>query len=120
MTDQPILAEATGEAAPAVFGSFASGVAITFTTRILIVACTLATSIIVAHWLGPKGTGTLAVLNVTVALASQLGSAGIPSATTYFVAKDRNRLPLVWANGLLLSVTAGVLIAIGVVLLANV
>ena len=107
------------EAVPQVFGSLISGVAITFTTRVVIVICTLATSIIVAHWLGPAGTGALAVLNVTTSLALQLGCAGIPSATTYFVAKDRTIVNTVWINGLVFSVAVGVMVTIGLIAIVN-
>src|SRR5881394_4341067 len=96
------------EAMPAVFGSLASGVAVTFTTRLVILCCVIGSSVIVAHWLGPEGTGTLAVLNVTVALALQLGSAGLPSATTYFVARDRSALAQIWTSGIMFSFAAGV------------
>ena len=105
---------------PEVFGSLVSGVAVTFTTRLVILCCTIGSSVIVAHWLGPEGTGALAVLNVTVALALQLGSAGIPSATTYFVAKERALAAPIWADGLVFSVVAGALIALGVIAIANV
>ena len=108
------------EAMPAVFGSLASGVAVTFMTRLVILVCTIGSSVIVAHWLGPEGTGALAVLNVTVALALQLGSAGIPSATTYFVAKDRSLAAAIWTDALVFSVAAGVLLALGVIVIANI
>lgn len=111
--------EAGPEAIPPVFGSLAAGVALTFATRLVIVLGTLSTSIIVARWLGPEGTGALAVLNVTAALALQLGGLGIPSATIYFVAKDRTATGSVWKNGLMLSFAAGALIALGVVAIAN-
>ena len=102
-----------------VFGSLVSGVAVTFVTRLVALACVLGSSVVVARWLGPEGTGALAVLNVTVALALQLGSAGIPSATTYFVAKQPSILRPVWANGLIFSFGAGVLIAAGVAAVAD-
>src|ERR1041385_3574016 len=111
--------EPADEAMPAVFGSLASGVAVTFTTRLVILCCTIGSSVIVAHWLGPEGTGALAVLNVTVALALQLGSAGIPSATTYFVAKDRGLAAAIWSNSLLFSLGGGALIALGIVAVAE-
>jgi O-antigen/teichoic acid export membrane protein len=97
------------------FGSFASGVAMTFLTRLIMLGCVLGSSVIVARWLGPEGTGALAVLNVTVALALQLGSAGLPSAITYFVARDRNALAAVWTNGVIFSFAAGVIIAVAVI-----
>ena len=102
------------------FGSFASGVAVTFATRLLILVCVVGSSVVVARWLGPEGTGALAVLNVTVALALQLGSAGLPSATTYFVAKDRSVLAQVWTSGIMFSLAAGVLIASGLIAVASV
>ena len=107
------------EAMPAVFGSLASGVAVTLTTRLVILCCVIGSSVIVAHWLGPEGTGALAVLNVTAALALQLGSAGIPSATTYFVAKDRALAAPIWLHGLVFSVAAGALMALGVIAIAS-
>src|SRR6184192_2868729 len=123
MNDQSTITvadDAVGVApAQTIFGSLASGVAVTFATRLLILAAVLGSSVIVARWLGPEGTGALAVLNVTAALALQLGSAGIPSATTYFVAKDRNALAPVWANGLMFSLSAGVVNAFGVIAIAN-
>jgi O-antigen/teichoic acid export membrane protein len=112
--------QAVDEPTPAVFGSLTSGVAITFTTRLVILCCAIGSSVIVAHWLGPEGTGALAVLNVTVALALQFASAGIPSATTFFVAKDRALAAPIWADGLVFSVAAGTLIAVGVIAIANV
>ena len=114
----------TGDSAPAPsaepqFGSFASGVAVTFATRLVILACVLGSSVIVARWLGPAGTGALAVLNVTVALALQFGSAGLPSATTYFVARDRSEVAAVWTNGVLFSFAAGVLVTMVVISLGK-
>ena len=126
MSDEPaITVDATSDVIAAApidpqFGSFASGVAVTFATRLLILACVLGSSVVVARWLGPEGTGALAVLNVTVALALQLGSAGLPSATTYFVAKDRSAFAQVWISGIMFSFTAGVLIAVGLITIANV
>ena len=121
MSDEAVtlVPQPADEAMPEVFGSLVSGVAVTFTTRLVILCCTIGSSVIVAHWLGPEGTGALAVLNVTVALALQLGSAGIPSSTTYFVAKERALAAPIWADGLVFSIVAGALIAFGVIAIAN-
>ena len=100
------------------FGSFTGGVAITFATRLLMLLGVIGSSVIVARWLGPEGFGTLAVLNATVALALQIGSAGLPSANTYFIARDRTSLGPVWANSVVFALVAGLVLAIGVVLLA--
>lgn len=101
------------------FGSFASGVALTFATRLLMLAGVIGASVIVARWLGPEGLGALAVVNATVALALQIGSAGLPSANTYFISRDRNRLAPVWANSIVFALVAGSLLALGVVVLAK-
>jgi O-antigen/teichoic acid export membrane protein len=127
MSDQTIANRAqqqTGAAVPAAsdrdgLSSLASGVALTFAARLLILFGSLGSSIIVGRWLGPAGLGALAVLNVTVALALQLGSAGLPSATTYFIAKDRSNLKRAWANAIVFGLAAGVVIASAVVMVAR-
>lgn len=100
-------------------GSFISGVALTFGTRLLMLVGLVGSSIVVARWLGPDGLGTLAVLNATVALALQIGSAGLPSANTYFIARDRGSLGPVWANSVISALVSGSLLAAGIVLLAK-
>lgn len=100
--------------------SFASSVTITFATRLAILVGSLGASIIVGRWLGPDGLGALAVLNVTAALALQLGSAGLPSATTYFVARDRRAFGPAWANAMVFALLAGTLLAGAIVLLSRI
>jgi len=99
------------------FGSFSSGVAVTFATRLLMLAGTVGASIVVARCLGPAGVGMLAVLSTTVALALQIGSAGLPSANTYFISQDRSRLGPVWANALAFGLAAGIALAAAVIVL---
>jgi len=100
--------------------SFTSGVALTLATRLLMLAGGVGASIVVARWLGPEGFGTLAVLNATVALTLQIASAGLPSANTYVIAKDRNSLGPVWANAILFALGVGALAALIVFALARV
>jgi O-antigen/teichoic acid export membrane protein len=104
---------------PAEFGSFTGGVTVTFATRLVMLAGVVGSSVIVARWLGPEGFGTLAVLNATVALTLQIASAGLPSANTYFIAKDRKRLGPVWANAILFAIFSGTLSALIVFALAR-
>ncbi len=101
------------------YGSFLYSVALTLGTRLIMLAGLVGSSVVVARWLGPEGLGTLAVLNVTVALALQIGSAGLPSANTYFIARDRQSLGPVWANSVVFALVAGSVLAVGVVLLAE-
>lgn len=98
---------------------FPTAVALTLVTRLLMLAGALGTSIIIAHWLGADGLGSLAVINVTVALAVQLGCAGLPSANTYFISQDRKNLGKVWSNSMLFATVAGSTIAVGILLLAR-
>jgi O-antigen/teichoic acid export membrane protein len=98
---------------------FSTAVGLTLVTRLLILAGALGTSIIVARWLGAGGLGSLAVINVTVALAVQLGCAGLPSANTYFISQDRKNLGKIWSNSLLFAILAGTTIAVGIVFLAR-
>jgi O-antigen/teichoic acid export membrane protein len=86
---------------------FASRVGWTFATRLSMVAGGVGSSIIVARWLGARGLGQLSVVNVTVGLALQIASAGLPSAMTYFVAKDRKHLAAAASSALLFAVVAG-------------
>jgi O-antigen/teichoic acid export membrane protein len=94
------------------FGQFVSRVALTFGTRVLMLAGLLGSSIVATHWLGPEGFGTLAVLNATVALTLQIASAGLPSANTYFIARDRRNLGPVWANSIMFALVVGSLAAL--------
>lgn len=67
----------------------------------------LLASIIVGRTLGAEGMGALGVVNVTVAVALQLGCAGLPSANTYFISRERKLLAPVWANALLFGFVGG-------------
>jgi O-antigen/teichoic acid export membrane protein len=104
----------------AAYGSFMSGVALTFGTRLIMLVSMVGSSVVVARWLGPVGLGTVAVLNAIVMLALQVGSAGLPSANTYFIAKDRKSLGPVWANAIAFALIAGTGIAIAVVALVKI
>src|SRR6267154_3036867 len=101
------------------FGSFASGVALTIVTRLLMLVGTVGASVIVARWLGPEGLGSLAVLNTTIVLTLAIGSLGLTSANTYFIAKDRRTLAPVWANAIVFALFVGTLVAVVLVMLAK-
>lgn len=102
------------------FGSFASGVALTIGTRLLMLVGVVGSSVIVARWLGPEGLGALAVLNTMIVLALTIGSLGLTSANTYFIARDRKTLGPVWANAIVFAIFGGILVAVAVVALAQI
>ena len=110
-------AAGSGIEAPA-YGSFVSGVVLTFGTRVLMVAGVFGSGVVIARWLGPEGFGTYAVVNVTVALALQIGSVGLPSANTYFISRDRATAGPLWANAVLSGLVIGACLTIAVLLLA--
>ncbi len=98
---------------------FAVDVAWTFGARILMTLNSVAAGIIVARWLGAEGVGQLGVITVAVSMVVQLGSAGLPSANTYFVAKDRRLYHPVAVNSLLFALVLGGVLGLGLSLLAE-
>ena len=84
----------------------------TFATRLLMVFNSVVASIIVAHWLGADGVGQLAVINVAVATLVQLGSFGLPSSNTYFIAQDQSRFRAATINSLIFALSVGFLLAV--------
>ncbi|HEX5704185.1 MAG TPA: oligosaccharide flippase family protein [Pyrinomonadaceae bacterium] len=97
-----------------VISSFVSGVVLTFGTRLLMMVGVFGSGVVAARWLGDEGFGTYAVLSVMVALAVQIGSAGLPSANTFFLARDRTTLGPIFANALVFALVVGSIIAVGV------
>jgi len=93
-------------------------VAWTFATRILMIVNSVVAGVIVAHWLGAKGVGELAVINVAVATIVQLGSLGLPSSNTYFIAQDPSRLRTAVVNSVFLALFLGGLLGVGLSSLA--
>lgn len=91
---------------------FSSDVAWTLGTRLLMIVNSVAAGVIVAHWLGAKGVGELAVINVAIATVVQLGSFGLPSSNTYFIAQDRAHFRAATINSLLFAATTGTLLAL--------
>ncbi|HUQ32847.1 MAG TPA: oligosaccharide flippase family protein, partial [Pyrinomonadaceae bacterium] len=99
---------------------FSTHVAWTLSARILMTINSVAAGIIVARKLGAEGLGQLTVINVAVATIVQLGSAGLPSANTYFIAQDKRRFFPAALNSLIFAVIVGGLLALGLTGLASV
>jgi O-antigen/teichoic acid export membrane protein len=91
----------------------------TFATRLLMIFNSLAAGIIVAHWLGAEGVGQLAVINVAIATIVQLGSFGLPSSTTYFIAQNNGHLRAAAVNSLIFALGVGTLLALGLSAVAS-
>lgn len=98
---------------------FSRDVAWTLGTRILMIVNSVAAGIIVAHWLGAKGVGELAVINVAVTTIVQLGSFGLPSSNTYFIAQDRAHFRAATVNSFLFAGLGGAVLAVGLSIVAS-
>ncbi len=87
--------------------SISKNSAITFSSQILIFVLGLATSIILARALRPKGKGmyTLLILIPTVML--KLGSLGIEAANVYFTGSKKYKIEDIVSNSLLSSILLG-------------
>ena len=87
-------------------------IAWTFATRLLMIFNSVVAGIIVARWLGAKGVGELAVINIAVATLVQLGSFGLPSSSTYFIAQDQERFRSAAINSLIFALPVGSILAL--------
>lgn len=92
---------------------FSTHVVWTFAARVLMTVNSVIAGIIVARWLGAEGLGQLAVINVAVGTLVQLASLGLPSANTYFIARDKRQLRAVAINSLMFALVIGALLAAG-------
>jgi O-antigen/teichoic acid export membrane protein len=86
---------------------FVQKVVETYATRLLLIGIGLLTSVIVARILGPRGRCLYAVAMTVAAVGVQFGNLGLHASNTYCVAKNRECLPALVGNSLLLSVLLG-------------
>ncbi len=77
-------------------------------TRVLVVAVTFATAVVLARELGPSGRGFYAVAAAVGAIGVQFSNLGLHLSNTYYVAKDRALLPALIGNTLAVVFVAGV------------
>ena len=99
---------------------FSHDVAWTVATRVLMIVNSVTAGIILARWLGAKGVGELAVINVSVATVVQFGSFGLPSSNTYFIAQDRSHFHAATINSFLFAALAGSLLAFALTAVAGI
>src|SRR5690242_7646273 len=92
--------------------TFTAQIGWTFATRLLMIFNSVVAGIIVARWLGADGVGQLAVINVAVATIVQLGSFGLPSSNTYFIAQDQSHFRAAAINSLVFALGIGSILAL--------
>jgi O-antigen/teichoic acid export membrane protein len=79
----------------------------TYSTRILLIAIGLAITVVVSRTLGPSGRGLFAVATAIAAIGVQFGNFGLHASNTYYVAKDRELLPVLIGNTLIVGLGIG-------------
>src|SRR5947208_4672791 len=79
----------------------------TYMTRLLLIGIGFATTVIVSRTLGPSGRGLFAVAAAVSAIGIQFGNLGLHASNTYYVAKDRELLPVLIGNTLVVSLGIG-------------
>jgi O-antigen/teichoic acid export membrane protein len=72
----------------------------TYGARLLVVAVTFATAVVIARELGPTGRGFYAVAAAVGAIGVQFSNLGLHLSNTYYVARDRALLPALIGNTL--------------------
>ena len=91
----------------------------TLGARLLMVASSVGTGMIVARWLGADGLGTYAALSVASGTAIQIGGAGLTAANIYFISRDHENLKPVFGNAVVFALVGGSVLAISLVALAS-
>lgn len=79
----------------------------TLATRVLVILIGLITTVIVARTLGPAGRGLYAVAATVGAIGVQFGNLGLHASNTYYVARNRQLLPTLLGNSLIVSLVLG-------------
>ncbi len=98
--------------------AFSAQVAGTLVARVLMAFNSVGVGVVIARWLGAEQLGIYAPLNVTVALAVQIGSMGLASANTYFVAQDTRRLRRAARISFVFALAAGAALALALTALS--
>src|SRR6266852_5663667 len=85
----------------------------TYATRVLVLAVTFTTAVVIARELGPTGRGFYAVAATVSAIGLQFSNFGLHLSNTYHVAKDRVLLPALIGNTLAVVSATCVFMALG-------
>lgn len=79
----------------------------TLGARVSVIACGLASSIIMAKVLGPAGRGEYFYIVTLAQLATQIGNLGLASSNTFVAARDRTAVAQLAANSFWIALTLG-------------
>jgi antigen flippase len=102
-----------GRIRPRLGGGSSSGAALqTALTRALLLGLNLATSIVVAHFLGPTGRGELSALVLWPPLLASIFSLGVPWAFLYYERKDPEDRDTLFSAAMLLTTLLSVVMVV--------
>jgi len=99
---------------PSKTSEFGRQVGWTFATRLGVVSLGLVGSVLIARWLGPFGRGEYAVALAVAAIAVQLGNLGLHTSSSWAVSQRPDLAGRLLANGVLASLTVGLILAVGI------
>ncbi len=85
----------------------------TYGTRVLVVAVSFATAVVIARKLGPTGRGFYAVASTVGAIGVLFSNLGLHASNTYYVAKDQSLLSALIGNTLAVIGVACIATALG-------
>lgn len=98
-----------GHSIPLIGSRFVRNVGETVANRVVSSGLSFIVGILVARRLGPVGRGEYSLAMTAIGLITQFGTLGLHSANTYFLGRDRDRLPKLFANSMYASVGTGLL-----------
>ncbi|GAK46170.1 polysaccharide biosynthesis protein [Tepidicaulis marinus] len=89
----------------------------TVAARFAVMLAGIVTSIVTARLLGPEGRGLYFYAVTLAGFVTQFGNLGFPSANTYIVARERDKLRALtinslWLSGLVFAAGAGILVSV--------
>ena len=117
MTDQPTYLRFATRLPPwlrrLIASDFVQKVAETFSARVFTIVLGLVSSVLIARMLGPEGRGIFAAASTMTAIIVQFGNLGLHASNTYYIAQDRDALPILTGNSLLVSFGLGGILVTG-------
>lgn len=90
---------------------FRTDVALVLGSRVVVVMCGLAQTVIVARALGPTGRGAVAAAISLALILVQVGTFGLPSANPYFLAGTPSLRDRLVANSFWIAIVLGLVLA---------
>lgn len=99
--------------------TFLNKVLQSFVVQIVILVCSVGSSILTARYLGPEGRGELAVLQSMIFISTYLGNLGVHASIVYFGARATGeRVEAVFSTALIVGILSGFVLTVIVLAIA--